>query len=71
MSTILADSETNWKYMAWSASWIHADDTNLKALHYLNSEFVKDELEILDFRVYHDLNMVLHLAVVERTTVNC
>ena len=69
MLTILADSETNWKYMAWSASWIHADDMNLKAWHCSNSEFVKDE--ILDFRVYHDLNMVLNWAVVERTTVNC
>ena len=73
MSTILADSETNWSwtYMVLSASWTPENDTNLKVLHCLNSEFAKDEPEILDFRLYHDLNMVLHLEVVERATLNC
>ena len=54
--------------MAWSASWIRNDDMNLKAWHCSNSDLLKDG--ILDFRVCHDLNMVLHLAVEERTNVN-
>ena len=54
--------------MAWSASLIRNDDMNLKAWHCSNSDLVKDGN--LDLLVCHDLNMVLHLAVEERTNVS-